>query len=55
MQITGVEITTQKKGKEIVVPLSQKEMKKQAETRAPLGFRGVGDDGTKLGPNRQNP
>ena len=40
MQITGVKITTQKKGKEIVVPLSQKEMKKRAGTRAPLGFRG---------------
>lgn len=35
MQITWVKITTQKKGKEIVVPLSQKEMKKRAETPRP--------------------
>ena len=49
MQITGVKITTQKKGKEIVVPLSQKEMKKRAETRAPLGFRGVGGRWDEVG------
>lgn len=49
MQITGVKITTQKKGKEIVVPLSQKEMKKRAGTRAPLGFRGVGGRWDEVG------
>lgn len=51
MQITGVKITTQKKGKEIVVPLSQKEMKKRAETRAPLGFRGVRGRWDEVGTN----
>lgn len=49
MQITGVKTTTQKKRKEIVVPLSQKEMKKRAETRAPLGFRGVGGRWDEVG------
>ena len=49
MQITGVKITTQKKGKEIVVPLSQKEMKKRAGTRAPLGIRWVGERWDEVG------